>query len=567
MKKFFFSSKTAMLLLLALLLVPTASWGVNFPLQVPYFNSSNGWWANQQLGFCPGVTVKYAGCAVSSVAMVLAYHGASVDPGSLNDWLKRNGGYSGCGIIWGKAASYPPTVGYPYVNLNMRPFDWNRLRSELDNCRPVIVHIYIPNKGDHYVVVKGYSGDTFYINDSYLNKQTLAEYGATPDQMIVYYGNSCKPSCPTITFGDLTPVPCIPRNGSSVAYSAQLQASSGAAPYQYALANGALPPGLNLSADGKISGMLNAQSLGTFTFTIVTTDANGCTGSRTYTLTIEKCPCPPMKLNDIKQPVCLPQDGAGLYYQHQLTATGVTSPYTFALTKGTLPAGLKVTPDGKIAGRMSKDMEAKYTFDVTVSDSCDCSATQTYALELYSCTVKLNNWQITVNDKTYQDGEFLPTGLDDSGFDWQAGLGTLLYQFKPDAAGNYIIKATFDYLFSSLFPERFDLTAQKVGTPKENQLLDIAIEDYEVSVDLGWEFMLSAPTDYAEITFDLGSVLPDLPYVEFAFANRTDQTGYCENAFQFGSTMNPVPEPGTFMLFGLGLLGLLRLGTWRIKKK
>jgi hypothetical protein len=57
-------------------------------------------WANQQLGFC-SLTICQAGCAMSSVAMILSTKGAWYNPGQLDSWLSNNGGYAnGCDIYW-----------------------------------------------------------------------------------------------------------------------------------------------------------------------------------------------------------------------------------------------------------------------------------------------------------------------------------------------------------------------------------------------------------------------------------------------------------------------------------
>ena len=249
-----------LMILLCVVSFPTLTWGTRFPLQVPYFNWSNPAWVNQQLGSCPGVTVGSAGCAVTSAAMVLAYYGADVDPGRLNTWLKNNGGYSECAIYWEKPPYYQSGLGLGLAlkKIPMNPFDWNRLKSELDNCHPVIVHVIAPGKGDHYVVVKGYSGNRFHINDSYLNKQWLDEYG-TPDQMIVYYGNTCKQACPSITLGNLPPLPCASSDGTGIAYTAQLSGNGGQSPYTFKLTGGFLPPGLTLSSSGLLTGTITAN--------------------------------------------------------------------------------------------------------------------------------------------------------------------------------------------------------------------------------------------------------------------------------------------------------------------
>jgi hypothetical protein len=58
-------------------------------------------WGSQQLGTCGGTTICSAGCAMSSVAMIIATKGGGYNPGNLDSWLTKNGGYSGgCNINW-----------------------------------------------------------------------------------------------------------------------------------------------------------------------------------------------------------------------------------------------------------------------------------------------------------------------------------------------------------------------------------------------------------------------------------------------------------------------------------
>jgi hypothetical protein len=64
-------------------------------------------------------------------------------------------------------------------------------------------------------------------------------------------------------------------------------ATGGAAgPFTFAVAAGALSPGLSLASDGTLSGTPTAA--GSFSFTVQATDSDADTGSRSYTLTIDK---------------------------------------------------------------------------------------------------------------------------------------------------------------------------------------------------------------------------------------------------------------------------------------
>jgi len=183
------------------------------PTNVPYFNQCSGPWSGNRLGTC-SYTVCRAGCAMSSVSMVLKYYGANADPGSLNSWLTSHGGYAnGCNIYWAKAANYASGVSYvTYI----QSADWNRLRAELNAGYPVVVHVN-NNGGQHWVVITSYSGSTYYINDpGYSSRKTLASYGNAFSKMVVYHGNRPNPTPPTpspapvITGVSPNPMPPLP---------------------------------------------------------------------------------------------------------------------------------------------------------------------------------------------------------------------------------------------------------------------------------------------------------------------------------------------------------------------
>ncbi|MGA7831284.1 MAG: chitobiase/beta-hexosaminidase C-terminal domain-containing protein [Terracidiphilus sp.] len=89
---------------------------------------------------------------------------------------------------------------------------------------------------------------------------------------------------PTVTLSPAT----LPSGTQGVAYSQQLTASNGAAPYTYAQTGGALPNGLTLSSSGKLSGTPTVN--GTFPISVTATDsgkgAGQLTGSANFSLVI-----------------------------------------------------------------------------------------------------------------------------------------------------------------------------------------------------------------------------------------------------------------------------------------
>jgi len=91
--------------------------------------------------------------------------------------------------------------------------------------------------------------------------------------------------CPTITVNPGS----LPAGTVGAAYSQTISATGGSGPYTFSVTSGTLPNGLTLNgSSGALSG--SPTTSGIFTFTIGAFDTNGCTGSRTYSITISAPP-------------------------------------------------------------------------------------------------------------------------------------------------------------------------------------------------------------------------------------------------------------------------------------
>ncbi len=196
-------------------------------------------------------------------------------------------------------------------------------------------------------------------------------------------------ACPAITFNPqiLGPAPI------GELYIRAILAQGGAAPYSFTLSAGSLPPGLALSSGGVLNG--TPTTLGSFNFTIQATDLNGCSGTRSYTLTIT---CPLLTLN----PETLPQASVGVAYSQTFTSSGGTAPYTFSQTGGTLPTGLTLTAMGVLSG--TPTTPGTYNFAVKATDATGCMVTHSYSVA--ACAA------ITVNPATLppaRPGQTYPT--------------------------------------------------------------------------------------------------------------------------------------------------------------
>ena len=163
-------------------------------------------------------------------------------------------------------------------------------------------------------------------------------------------------SAPSIAVSPVTlPAPAI-----AAAYSQTVSASSGTAPYTYAITAGALPTGLSLnSSTGAITGTPTAG--GTFNFTVTATDANRFTATRVYSFSIG---APTVSVS----PAAAAGATINTAYSQTFSAAGGTAPYAFAVSTGTLPAGLSLNAStGVLSG--TPTALGTSTFTVQASDS------------------------------------------------------------------------------------------------------------------------------------------------------------------------------------------------------
>nr|WP_308683760.1 putative Ig domain-containing protein [Xanthomonas arboricola] len=170
----------------------------------------------------------------------------------------------------------------------------------------------------------------------------------------------------------------LPAATAGSAYSQNLSASGGTAPYTFAITAGALPAGLTLSAAGVLSGTPTAS--GSFNFTATATDSGGSptSGARAYTLTVAVA-------TTTFPATSLPAGTAGQAYSSALNpATGGVAPYTYAVTAGALPAGITLNgSSGALTG--TPGSVGSFSFSVTATDST--TGTPSQATRSYTLTI------------------------------------------------------------------------------------------------------------------------------------------------------------------------------------
>lgn len=120
-------------------------------------------WAGAPLGTSQADTIGSAGCAITSVTMMLRYYGINTDPGAFNSWLTANGGYAfDDALVWDAVTTY---AGGRVAFSGWLGADLGAILNELEAGRPVVAEVRLDGN-QHFVLLTGYTQDGgFIIND------------------------------------------------------------------------------------------------------------------------------------------------------------------------------------------------------------------------------------------------------------------------------------------------------------------------------------------------------------------------------------------------------------------
>jgi len=125
-------------------------------MSIAVMGQQDGAWAGAPLGSSATDTIGSAGCAITSVTMMLRYYGMNTDPGAFNAWLTGNGGYAyDDQLIWDAVTRY--SNGRVAFSGWIGP-DLGVIDGELDAGRPVVAEVRLGGN-QHFVLLVGYTTD------------------------------------------------------------------------------------------------------------------------------------------------------------------------------------------------------------------------------------------------------------------------------------------------------------------------------------------------------------------------------------------------------------------------
>ncbi|MBK9167608.1 MAG: putative Ig domain-containing protein [Bryobacterales bacterium] len=173
--------------------------------------------------------------------------------------------------------------------------------------------------------------------------------------------------------------PQLPSGAVGQPYQYDIKVGGGTPPFNFQITGGLLPPGLTLSAAGKITGV--PQQPGTFPLLVLLRDSGGGplgTGaftSQAFQLTIVSAPV-------ITTVSPLPPALLGQSYSQTLSAAGGVSPYLWSVPGGGLPPGVTMSQAGVLSGTPSTP--GAYQFTVQLVDSVGTPAAKAFSLTVGS---------------------------------------------------------------------------------------------------------------------------------------------------------------------------------------
>ena len=188
------------------------------------------------------------------------------------------------------------------------------------------------------------------------------------------------------------------------AYSSGFTRTDGVAAFTWTIDTGSLPTGLSINAGtGVVSGTPSSTTYQTYNFTVRVTDANGGTDTRAHSLAY---------VDTLALTGSMGAAVISTAYSSSLTRGGGHSPYTYAVTVGSLPPGLTLnTSTGVVSGTPTTLGTTNFTLRVTDAAGTQVSTATSITVAAAYTAISLSG-SLTDTTNTYSSPDpdsFSPT--------------------------------------------------------------------------------------------------------------------------------------------------------------
>lgn len=202
--------------------------------------------------------------------------------------------------------------------------------------------------------------------------------------------------------------------------SVTLAIAGGISPYTWSVSQGGLPAGIALaSSTGVLSGTPTASGSSAFTLQVRDSGSPALTASGQFTISISPAPA------IVFSTTSLPNGTYNASYTATVAATGGAGTLSYAVTTGSLPAGLSMTSAGAISGKLTAGGTSSFT--VTASDPYGDSATQNLSITVTYPAIVITPASGALAGGTYKvaySQTLTATGGSGSHYSWSVTSGT-----------------------------------------------------------------------------------------------------------------------------------------------
>lgn len=293
----------------------------------------------------------------------------------------------------------------------------------------------------------------------------------------------------------------LPSGALGAAYDQKVAATGGVAPYTFSIKAGELPTGLQLLPDqGRLTG--NLGSPGPHRFTLEVQDAAGTTATQDLSLYVT-----PEAL--VVTTEALDEAFTVTAYLMRLSAQGGVPPLTWSLDSGTLPAGLVLSSDGRLAGTPTET--GTFELGVQVNDAEDTAATKSLMLTVRSGTPMI----VTETLPPALVGDRYEVRLEATGgqapYTWTVQTGTVPagLTLQDDGLLFGSAEAAGEFVFGVELKDSAENVDNKAFTLQAFEPLSVATRSLPAAgVDSAYDFQLEAAGGLAPYSWSTTDPLP-----------------------------------------------------------